>query len=428
MTVQMTKADVEARTDAYFLKTQQIVQSKGDCRATYAVFMRTDVVVAVQRAIDFIKASYPADCGIPLEIKRMAQEGSVVPSGKPILYIIGSMAELAPMETLFLQRIGFSCVAAFNAYQSCAALPKSAFIAMDARHCAGDEMHLMGEYGASVGSETAQRLGAVGFIGTSTSLAAPLFGKDSGIGTMPHALVGYAEALRLHEGQARGRFNSTLEAAKLYAETFPEEKTITVLVDFSGQEVTDAIEVCRWFSDERMAAKSASRPWNKELAFRLDTHGGRHLEGLDWNASVRALLKWTHKDTPSEVRRLATSGIDLDEMEGMTPEDVNDKYLFGTGVTAAAVIRFREALDSNGFHNAKIVASSGFDAMKCRIFGNLNIPVDVVGTGSFLPSRLSRTYATADIVRYEFPLPGGDWKAYDLVKVGREHLKLTAQR
>ena len=74
-----------------------------------------------------------------------------------------------------------------------------------------------------------------------------------------------------------------------------------------------------------------------------------------------------------------------------------------------------------------IVASSGFDVMKCRIFGNLQIPVDVVGTGSFLPRQMSKTYATADIVRYEFKGQDGKWSAHDMVKVGREHLLLNAE-
>jgi nicotinate phosphoribosyltransferase len=98
-----------------------------------------------------------------------------------------------------------------------------------------------------------------------------------------------------------------------------------------------------------------------------------------------------------------------------------------TGVTAAAVIFFRKALDDAGFKAPRIVASSGFDTLKCRVFGNLSVPVDVVGTGSYLPSRLSRTYATADIVRYELPDEAGRWKSFDLVKVGREYLKLPAK-
>ena len=46
-------------------------------------------------------------------------------------------------------------------------------------------------------------------------------------------------------------------------------------------------------------------------------------------------------------------------------------------------------------------------------------PIDVVGTGSFLPEAWSETYATADIVEYD---------GQKRVKVGREFLLRNAQR
>ena len=42
-----------------------------------------------------------------------------------------------------------------------------------------------------------------------------------------------------------------------------------------------------------------------------------------------------------------------------------------------------------------------------------NAPIDVVGSGSFLPSNWTETYATADIVEYD-----GEKR----VKIGREFL------
>ena len=43
-------------------------------------------------------------------------------------------------------------------------------------------------------------------------------------------------------------------------------------------------------------------------------------------------------------------------------------------------------------------------------------PIDVVGTGSFLPSNWTETYATADIVEYD---------GQKRVKIGREFLHRT---
>ena len=104
---------------------------------------------------------------------------------------------------------------------------------MDARHCAGSDMAEMMAYAAAVGSARAKRkVGAVGFIGNATNETAHYFGNADGMGTMPHALVGYA--------------GSTLRAAEMFHATFPDQQLI-VLVDYFGREVTDALAVARKF-------------------------------------------------------------------------------------------------------------------------------------------------------------------------------------
>ena len=74
----------------------------------------------------------------------------------------------------------------------------------------------------------------------------------------------------------------------------------------------------------------------------------------------------------------------------------------------------REKLDKEGFDDVKITCSSGFGPEKCRVFSLASAPVDVIGTGSFLPDSWSDTYATADIIEYN---------GRPLVKVGREFLQ-----
>jgi nicotinate phosphoribosyltransferase len=73
----------------------------------------------------------------------------------------------------------------------------------------------------------------------------------------------------------------------------------------------------------------------------------------------------------------------------------------------------REELDGAGFPKVRIVASSGFGVDKCRVMAEARAPIDVVGTGSFIPDVWSETYATADIVAYD---------GVPMVKVGREFL------
>ena len=84
------------------------------------------------------------------QLKNYA-EGKWVGAGEPMMYITGSFFHLVDLETIFLQKLGPACVAAYNAYTMCADMPKSAFLAMDARHCAGQEMAEMMAYAASVG-------------------------------------------------------------------------------------------------------------------------------------------------------------------------------------------------------------------------------------------------------------------------------------
>lgn len=358
-------------TDTYFNRTKETVARFGDVPVTYAVFMRRPVVTAPRLALDWL-ADIGRQRGVEFDVELCHEEGKWAGAGEPLMYIGGSFLNLVDLETLFLQKIGPASVAAYNACVMCMDLPKTAFLAMDARHCAGTDMADMMAYAASVGSARARRkVGAVGFVGNATDATAHYFGQERGLGTMPHALIGYA--------------GSTLRAAEMFVETFPDEN-LTVLADYFGQEISDSLAVCRRFPDMVAAGK---------VAFRLDTPGSRYMEGLD-TASAYAVLD---RNAPDAIRGYRTD----DELRDMT----------GAGVSAAAIWRFREALDEAGFVSARIVASSGFGPAKCKAMAIANAPIDVVGTGSFLPDRWSETYATADIVAYD-----GEPR----VKVGREFL------
>lgn len=363
--------DIARWTDQYFLRTKAIVRRYGDQQVTYAVFMRRPVTFAPKLAVDWLRRVMEQR-GTAVTIEMRYREGAWVGAGEPMMRITGSLAHLVDLETLFLQKLGAACVAAYNAYTMCVDLPRTAFLAMDARHCAGTEMAELMAYAASVGSDKAKaKVGAIGFIGNATHATAHYFGRTTGLGTMPHALIGYA--------------GSTLRAAEMFQETFPEEN-LTVLVDYFGQEVTDSLAVCRRFPELAAAGR---------LAVRLDTHGGRYVEGLDVGSSYAVL----ERNVPQSIR-------------GYRSEQ-ELRYLIGTGVSAAAVWLMRETLDREGFPAVKIVGSSGFGPAKCRMMALANAPLDVVGTGSYLPENWNETYATADIIAYD---------GREMVKVGREFL------
>jgi len=362
--------EITARTDSYFNRTRRIVEKFGDARVTYAIFLRRPVISAPRLAVQWLE-TVARERDTPFEIEVKYPEGAWVGAGDPLIYLTGSFAALADLETIYLQKLGPACVAAHNAYQMCVELPGAAFLAMEARHCAGFEMQDMMGYAASVGSAAAQREGAKGFIGNANDGTAHWFGTLAGRGTMPHALIGYA--------------GSTLRAAEMFHQTFPED-ALTVLVDYFGLEITDSLAVCHRFPD---LAKTG------RLSVRLDTHGGRFLEGLDPAESYAVL----ERHAPNAIRRYRSAS----EL----------RHLVGTGVSAAAIWRVREALDEAGFPQVRIVASSGFNVSKCRVMNEAHAPVDVVGTGSFIPDTWSETYATADIVEYD---------GTPRVKVGREFL------
>lgn len=362
---------VPAWTDAYFSRTRAIVERHGDVTVTYAVFMRRPVVFAPRLAFDWLHR-VAAERGFTPVVEMRFHEGQWVGAGEPMAWITGPFARMVELETLLLMKLGPACVAAYNAFVMAAGLPKVAFLAMDARHCAGTDMAELMAYAASVGSERARRkAGAVGFIGNATDATAHFFGQPRGLGTMPHALIGYA--------------GSTVRAAELYHATFPDEP-MTVLVDYFGREISDALAVCRRFPELAAAGR---------LSVRLDTPGGRFVEGLDPPQSYAVL----GRRAPDCLRGYR--------------DETELRYLIGAGVSAAALHWMREHLDAAGFDKVRIVASSGFNPAKCRIMADAQAPVDVVGTGSYLPDQWSETYATADIVAY------GD---VPRVKVGREFL------
>lgn len=363
-------AEITARTDAYFNRTRAVVARFGDKRVTYAVFLRRPVISAPRLMLDWL-AEVATARAEKFDIELMYPEGAWVGAGEPLVYISGSMAALSDLETILLQKIGATCVAAHNAYQMCLALPDAVFLAMEARHCAGREMQDMMGYAAAIGSNAAKAEGAKGFIGNANNFTAHWFGTARGLGTMPHSLIGYA--------------GSTVRAAEMFHETFPDEP-MTVLVDYFGREITDALAVCARFPE--LAAQG-------KLAFRLDTHGGRFLEGLDPAESYAVL----ERHAPGAIRRYRS--------------ETELRYLVGTGVSAAAIWQTRDALNAAGYPHTRIVASSGFGVDKCRVMADAKAPINTVGTGSFIPDLWTETYATADIVAYD---------GVPMVKIGREFL------
>ncbi len=390
--VMLSAGPVSSLTDKYFTHTREIVEAVGDCEVIYAVFMRRRVIAALEPAKRLVERLAPNS-----EVKTFFSDGEIVPSETKIIELRGPYSELSEVETLVLQKIGVPCVCANNAYEMCRAVPDAGFIDMHARHASGPEMNLLAAYGASVGSEAAKAKNkdVTGFIGSSQDLTAPFYGALRGSGTMPHALVGYTDG-------------DVVQSLKLFAETHTDVDMLVGLVDYNGLEVTDSLRSADWFYNEAKLHES-----DRKLGIRLDTHGGRFAEGLDYEKSVTTVGDWlgVHGEYNIVEAVLGARAFQLDA-SNMLVDQVR-RLLFGKGVSVASIIHVRRALDSEGHERVEIVASSGFDSQKCQVMGAANAPVDFIGTGSFMPATLSETYATADIISYD---------GKKRVKVGREFL------
>ena len=362
---------LDLNTDYYFKKTKSIILKYKDVEVTYAIFMRRPVLFCPSLAIKWLRKVEKIR-KTKFGIEMCYDEGDWVGAGEPLMFLSGTFSQLVELETIYLQLIGPSSVAAYNAYKMCSDLPNTKFMAMDARHCAGPAMHELMAYGASVGSKKAKKeLKAIGFAGSSCKLTSPYFDNSNALGTMPHALIGYA--------------GSTLKAAKYYHNVFPKEPLI-VLVDYFGKEISDTLEICDSFND--LIEK-------EKLFIRLDTHGGRYVEGLDMEKSYNVIEKFN----PSCIRTYRN--------------EQELKWLVGAGVSAAAIIYLRNKLNESGYENVKIIASSGFTPAKCKLFSVAKVPIDIIGTGSYIPDLWEETYATSDIIKYN---------GNNLVKKGREFL------
>ncbi|NNE22612.1 MAG: hypothetical protein HKN11_08380 [Rhizobiales bacterium] len=383
---------VESLTDKYFTNTRKIVEANGDVEVTYAIFLRRRSIAALEPVARLIAKLVPE-----AQVKRFYQDGEIVPSERKLMEVSGPMSKLSEVETLMLQKTGFPCVSANNAYEMCRAVPNASFLDMHARHGSGAEMNILAAYGASVGSTAAKAKDPAikGFVGSSQDITSPLFGAPRGLGTMPHALIGYTNA-------------DVLEATKLFADMLPEATALIALVDYRAAETTDSLRCARWFYEE---AKLQDK--GKTFGVRLDTHGARFAEGLDYEKSVETVGAWLDTDGEYNIveRVLGQQVFQLDT-DNILVDRVR-RILFGAGVSVASIIHARQALDEAGYKDTQIVASSGFGPQKCVITGAARTPVDMIGTGSFLPATLTETYATADIISYD---------GKKLVKTGREFL------
>ena len=317
-------------SDAYFVYTKQVLEAENyHPRVTMQVFQkRHSLLGGIDEAIAVLKlcSGHRGADGEwvvgwdQLDVHALC-EGDPVSPRESVLMIEGDYSLFAHLETVYLGCLARRSLIMGNVAEVVEAAQGKQIFYFPARHD-----HWLVQTGDGWSAHVA------GAIGVSTDAQASWWG-GRGMGTVPHGLIA-----------AYG--GDTVRAARVFAEHFAQEMSVTVLVDFENNSLKTALEV---------ADALGPQLWG----VRLDTS-----EDL--------------------VDRSLWS-----ELGGFRP----------TGVNPRLVEKVRFGLDEAGHRGVKIVASGGFDAQRIREFESAAVPVDAYGVGSSL-IRGSNDF-TADVVLLE---------------------------
>jgi nicotinate phosphoribosyltransferase len=316
-------------SDAYFVYTKELLEAENrHPRVVMQVFQKQDSLLGgIDEAIAILKTCSGRfegeewiDGWGELDVHAL-HEGERITPHETVLTIEGDYSLFAHLETVYLGVLARRSLIMRNVRTVVEAARGKAIFYFPARHD-----HWLVQTGDGWAAHVA------GAIGVSTDAQASWWG-GTGIGTVPHGLIA-----------AYG--GDTVAASRAFADRYHEAMNITVLVDWSNDSVTTALEV---------AEALGPKLWG----VRLDT--SEHLVDQSlWN-----------------------------EMGHFKP----------TGVNSRLVEKVRAALDEHGYQDVKIVASGGFTADRIEEFEADGVPVDAYGVGSSL-IRGQNDY-TADVVIVE---------------------------
>jgi nicotinate phosphoribosyltransferase len=316
-------------SDAYFVYTKELLEAENrHPRVVMQVFQKQDSLLGgIDEAIAILKTCsgrFDDDEWIDgwgeLNVQAL-HEGERIAPHETVLTIEGDYSLFAHLETVYLGVLARRSLIMRNVRTVVEAAHGKSIFYFPARHD-----HWLVQTGDGWAAHVA------GAIGVSTDAQASWWG-GTGIGTVPHGLIAAFAG-------------DTVAAAGAFADRYHEQMNITVLVDWSNDSVTTALEV---------AEALGPRLWG----VRLDT--SEHLVDRSlWN-----------------------------ELGHFKP----------TGVNSRLVEKVRAALDEHGFRDVKIVASGGFTAERIAEFEADGVPVDAYGVGSSL-IRGQNDY-TADVVIVE---------------------------
>jgi nicotinate phosphoribosyltransferase len=314
-------------SDQYFVYTKAVLEAEGHHpRVLMQVFQKNDSVLGgIDEAIAVLKlcSGHEQDgAWVPgwneLDVYAL-REGDQIRPRETVMTIEGDYSLFAHLETVYLGSLARRSLIMRNVLRVVEAARGKQIFYFPARHD-----HWLVQTGDGWSAHVA------GAIGVSTDAQASWWG-GRGIGTVPHGLIA------AYDGD-------TVKAARVFADRYSAEMSITVLVDFENDSVRTALEV---------AEALGPKLWGVRL------------------------------DTSEDLVDRALWG----EMGGFRP----------TGVNPRLVEKVRAALDEAGYPHVRIVVSGGFTVQRIEEFESAGVPVDAYGVGSSL-IRGDNDF-TADVVR-----------------------------
>ncbi len=371
------EGDIAARTDVYFNRTREVVRRFGDRRVTYAVFLRRPVIAAPRLMLEWIAlagemrgTAFEIDADPPrgqLDRRRRADRLHQRQLHRTLRPGDDHAAKARPRLRRRAQRLPDEPRAAAGR------LPGDGGAPLRRRRDAGDD-------GLRRRASAARRPSArAPSASSATPTTAPRTGSARlrGRGTMPHSLIGYA--------------GSTVRAAEMFLETFPEREP-----DRAGRLFRPR--------DHRTGSRCAG-------AFRSSppTGGSRcgstRMAGASSKGSIRprAMRCWSGTRRARSAATAATRSCATSSAPASPPPR-----------SGACARRWTMPASARCASSPR----SGFGVDKCRVMADARAPIDIVGTGSFIPDQWSETYATADIVEYDGAADGQ----------GRPRVPAAAQR
>ncbi|MBR3259188.1 MAG: nicotinate phosphoribosyltransferase [Mycoplasmataceae bacterium] len=288
----------------FFIAEKLISKYKPDSIVTMQFFQRKEnaILCGINEALDFLKKNTDTK---KYKIKYLP-EGSKIKSLEPVLELEGHYKDFGIFEGVIDGILARSTSIATNAWE-CIQAAK------------GKEIIYMGDRADHyINQEIDGHAVEVAGLKKHSTMAGSRMNEDVIFGSIPHVLI--------------QQFDGNLvEAMKAYKETFPDEKELIALVDFSNDVIKDSLSVLKVFKE-------------KLYGVRVDTSKNMidHMFDNDENRS---------------------------KYNGVNPEQIK---------------RLRKALDENNGKHVKIIVSSGFNPEKISLFEKENTPVDVYGVGNFI--------------------------------------------